>query len=180
MSLKDAYILVPYTIDVELQDAKKIAVSQPIKIKYDDYMINRFNIPKDSSNVRLANVISGPLPDKIFYGIMELDSYTGSYTKSSTRFEPHGVKKSTLYVDGNVLSRYPIQIEDNAITIPFVRFQEKTNRFMNCYSSRVLTQKDFKKYHFLFSAKLDGSSSGSLTFEFDFDDAPEKDNLLRL
>mgnify|MGYP000207423128 CR=1 FL=1 len=178
LSLEDAYILVPYTIDAELQDAEKIAVSQPIKIKYDDYMINRFNIPKDSPNIRLANVISGPLPNKIFYGIMELDSYTGSYTKPSTRFEPHGVKKSTLYVDGNVLSGYPIQIDDNAITIPFVRFQENTNRFMNCYSSRVLSQKDFKSYHFLFSAKLDGSSSGSLTFEFDFDTAPEKDLVL--
>ena len=77
-----------------------------------------------------------------------------------------------------VWSGYPIQIEDNAITIPFVRFQENTNRFMNCYSSRVLSQKDFKSYHFLFSAKLDGSSSGSLTFEFDFDNAPEKDLVL--
>ena len=94
------------------------------------------------------------------------------------RFEPFGVKKSTLYVDGNVLSGYPIQTEDNAITIPFVRFQENTNRFMNCYSSRVLSQKDFKSYHFLFSAKLDGSTSGSLTFEFDFEKAPEKDLVL--
>ena len=109
---------------------------------------------------------------------MELDSYTGSFSKPSSRFEPFGVKKSTLYVDGNVLSGYPIQIEENAITIPYVRFQENTNRFMNCYSSRVLSQKDFKNYHFLFSAKLDGSSSGSLTFEFDFDKAPEKDLVL--
>ena len=109
---------------------------------------------------------------------MELDSYTGSCEQSSTRFQPYGVKKATLYVDGNVLSGYPIQIDDNAITIPFVRFQENTNRVMNCYSSRVLSQKDFKDYHFLFSAKLDGSSSGSLTFEFDFDKAPVKDLVL--
>ena len=178
LPLDDAYILVPYTLDAELQEAEKIAVSQPLKINYDDYTINRFNIPKDSPNIRLANVVSGPLPGKIFYGIMELDSYTGSFSKPSSRFEPFGVKKSTLYVDGNVLSGYPIQIEENAITIPYVRFQENTNRFMNCYSSRVLSQKDFKNYHFLFSAKLDGSSSGSLTFEFDFDKAPEKDLVL--
>ena len=178
LPLEDAYLLVPYTLDVELQEAEKTAVSRPLQIHYDDYTINRFNIPKNSPNIRLANVFSGPLPGKIFYGIMELDSYTGSYTKSSTRFQPHGVKKSTLYVDGNVLSGYPIQIDENAITIPFVRFQENTNRFMNCYSSRVQTQKDFKDYHFLFSAKLDGSSSGSLTFEFDFDKAPEKDLIL--
>ena len=134
LALEDAYILVPYTMDAELQEAEKIAISQPLKIKYDDYTINRFNIPKDSPNVRLANVVSGPLPGKIFYGIMELDSYTGNYNKPSTRFEPFGVKKSTLYVDGNVLSGYPIQTEDNAITIPFVRFQENTNRFIQVAS----------------------------------------------
>ena len=178
LTLEDAYIIVPYTIDTELQQAEKMAVSHPIKLKYDDYAINRFNIPKDSPNVRLANLMSGPLPHKIFYGIMELDSYTGSFEKSSTRFQVHGVKKMTLYVDGNVLSGYPMTIEENAITLPFVRFQENTNRYMNCYSSRTLTQRSFRDYHFLYSAKLDPETSGSLTFEFDFSSAPDKDLVL--
>ena len=180
LTLEDAFILVPYVVDNEMQQAEQISVSKPIKLKYDDYSINRFNIPKDSPNVRLANVLSGQLPHKIFYGIMELDSYTGTFKKSSTRFQPHGVKKMTLYVDGNVLSGYPLQIEQNAITMPYVRFQQNTNRYMNCYSSRTLSQDTFRDYHFLYSAALDQESSGSLTFEFDFDETPDKDYVLIL
>ena len=178
LTLDDAYILVPYTLDIDLQEAEKEAISRPLKIKYDDYTINRFNIPKDSPNVRLANVLSGPLPSKIFFGIMPLDAYTGSHDIASTRFQLHDMKKATLYVDGNVLSGYPIQMDENAITIPFVRFQENINRFMNCYSSRTHSPATFKEYHFLLSAKLDGTTSGSLTFEFDFAAAPPTDLVL--
>ena len=164
MKLEDVFILVPYTIDNELQQAEKMAVSQPIKLKYDEYSINRFNIPKDSPNVRLANIMSGPLPQKLFFGIMELESYMGNVERSSSQFKAYGVKKTTLYIDRNDLSRYPLNIEDNAITIPYVRFQENTNRYMNCYSSRTLSMSDFKNYHFLYSAALDPTSSGSVTF----------------
>ena len=180
LTLEDAFILVPYTIDDEMQQSEQMAVSKPIKLKFDDYAINRFTIPKDSPNVRLANVASGQLPQKIFYGIMEFDSYTGTFKKSSTRFQTHGVKKMTLYVDGNVLSGFPLQIEENAITMPYVRFQQNTNRYMNCYSSRTLSQDDFRDYHFLYSATLDQESSGSLTFEFDFNQTPTKDLIMVL
>jgi len=178
LTLEDAYIIVPYTIDDEMQQAEQVAVSKPIKLKYDDYVINRYNIPKDSPNVRLANLMSGPLPQKLFFGIIELDSFSGTFLKSSTVFKPHDVKKMTLYVDGNVLSGFPLQIEDNEITMPYVRFQQNTNRYMNCYSSRTVTQDDYKKYNFLYSAALDPDSSGSLTFEFDFKTAPDKDLIL--
>ena len=177
-TLDDTFLLVPYVIDEEMQQSEQMAVSKPIKLKYDDYSINRFNIPKDSPNVRLANLLAGPLPQKIFYGITELESFSGSFKKSSTIFKPHGVKKMTLYVDGNVLSGFPLHVEDNAIALPYVRFQQNTNRFMNCYSSRTLQQEDFKKYHFLYSASLDPESSGSLTFEFDFNTTPDKDLVL--
>ena len=149
---------------------EKSIVSHPIKIKYEEYFINRFNIPKETANVRLANLLSGPLPTKLFLGIMELDAYTG--------FQIHDVQKATLYVDGNVLSGYPLQIEENAIAVPFVRFHENTNRFMNCYSSRIISMEDFRDFYFLYSAKLDSQTSGSLTFEFDFDEAPTKDLVL--
>ena len=178
LALTDAFILVPYTIDDDLINSEKSIVSNPIKIKYEEYSINRFNIPKETANVRLANLLSGPLPSKLFFGIMELDAYTGSFKKSSTRFQVHNVQKATLYVDGNVLSGYPLQIEENAIAVPFVRFQENTNRFMNCYSSRIISMEDFRDFYFLYSAKLDSQTSGSLTFEFDFDEAPTTDLVL--
>ena len=176
LTLNDAFILVPYTMDDDLINMEKSIVSHPIKIKYEEYSINRFNIPKETANV--TNLLSGPLPTKLFFGVMELDAYTGSFKKPSTRFQVHDVQKATLYVDGNVLSGYPLQIEKNAIAVPFVRFQENTNRFMNCYSSRIISMEDFRDFYFLYSGKLDSQTSGSLTFEFDFDEAPTKDLVL--
>ena len=88
------------------------------------------------------------------------------------------MKKTTLYVDGNVLSGYPISLGENAVTIPYVRFQQNINRYMNCYASRSIMMKDFRDFMFLYSAELDPSTSGSLTFEFDFEEAPTDDLVL--
>ena len=178
LELEDAYILAPYSIDADMQNMEKTTVERPIQLKYDDYSINRFNISKDSPNVRLANVLTGQMPSKIFYGIMDLSAYTGDFYKSSTCFSRKGVKKATLYVDGNVLSGYPISVDESSISIPYIRLQENINRYMNCYSSRSVTMKDFRDAMFLYSAELDSSTSGSLTFEFDFDNAPTEDMVL--
>ena len=178
LDLEDAYIIVPYKIDEDMHNMEKTAAERPIQLKYDDYSINRFNISKDSPNVRLANVLTGQMPTKIFYGIMDLSAYTGDFNKPSTCFSRKGVKKATLYVDGNVLSGYPISVDDSSVSIPYIRLQENINRYMNCYSSRVISQRDFKNYYFIYSAVLDPTSSGSLTFEFDFEKEPEGDFIL--
>ena len=178
LDLEDAYIIVPYKIDEDMHNMEKTAAERPIQLKYDDYSINRFNISKDSPNVRLANVLTGQMPTKIFYGIMDLSAYTGDFNKPSTCFSRKGVKKATLYVDGNVLSGYPISVDESSVSIPYIRLQENINRYMNCYSSRVISQRDFKNYYFIYSAVLDPTSSGSLTFEFDFEKEPEGDFIL--
>ena len=147
-------------------------------MKFDDYVINRFNIPKDSPNARLANVISGPLPSKIFWGVMDLNAYSGSFNYSSPHFQKYGLHKTTLYIDGNVLSGFPITTTDNAVAIPYTRFLTNTNRYMNCYSSRTITQADFKLFHFIQSACLTAYESGSLTFDLDFDSNPTADLVL--
>ena len=178
LELEDAFLLVPYTTDLEMEEMEKTISTTSVKVKYDDYSINRFNISKDSPNVRIANALTGTLPRKIFFGLMPLEHFTGDFKENSTAFKRHGVKKATLYVDGNVLSGYPMSVSDNTLTIPYIRFQENINRFMNCYSSRSISQKDFSDFCFLFSAEMDACSSGSITFEFDFDETPVDDLVL--
>ena len=147
-------------------------------MKFDDYVINRFNISKDSPNVRLSNIISGPLPQKLFWGIMGLNSYAGSYEKSSTHFKRYGLKKCTLYLDGNAMSGFPIITTENMISIPYTRFLINTNRYLNCYSGTTLSPRDFKEYHFINSTSLESDQSGSLSFDFDFETTPTEDLVL--
>ena len=153
-TLEEPYLLVPFTNDIEMQKLEQQAISRPIKLKFDDYVINRFNISKDSPNVRLSNVLSGPLPSKLFWGLMTLKGYAGSYETSSVHFKRNGLKKTTLYLDGNALSGFSITTAENAVSVPFSRFLENTNRFMNNYSSQTIDPRDFKNYHFIHSAKL--------------------------
>ena len=107
-----------------------------------------------------------------------MEEFNGDYSSPSTTFKRFGVKKATLYVDGNVLSGYPMNISENAVTLPYVRFQQNINRYMNCYASRSINMDDFKNFMLLYSAELDPSSSGSITFEFDFEEAPAEDLVL--
>jgi hypothetical protein len=176
-TLEEPYLLVPFTNDVEMQKLEQLAISRPIKLKFDDYVINRFNISKDSPNVRLSNVLSGPLPSKLFWGLMTLKGYAGSYETSSVHFKRNGLKKTTLYLDGNALSGFPITTAENAVSVPFSRFLENTNRFMNNYSSQTIDPRDFKNYHFIHSAKLP-ETSGSLSFDLDFDTTPSEEFVL--
>ena len=178
LELEDPYLLVPYVTDLEMEEKERNAATNAIKINYDDYAINRFNISKDSPTIRIPNALTGTLPKKIFFGIMPLTNFTGDFHQPSTIFKRNLVKKATLYVDGNVLSGYPITVSDNLASIPYTRFQQNINRYMNCYSSRSVTMKDFRDSMFLYSAELDSTTSGSLTFEFDFDNAPTEDMVL--
>ena len=176
-TLEEPYLLVPFTNDIEMQKLEQQAISRPIKLKFDDYVINRFNISKDSPNIRLSNVLSGPLPRKLFWGLMTLKGYAGSYETSSVLFKRNGLKKTTLYLDGNALSGFPITTSDNAVSVPFTRFLKNTNRFMNNYSSQTINPLDFRNYHFIHSAQLP-ETSGSLSFDLDFDTTPTEDLVL--
>ena len=177
LTLEDPFLIVPFINDFDMQSDEKNAISRPIKMNFDDYVINRFNISKESPNVRLSNVLSGPLPGKLFWGIMKLDGYAGSFAHPSVHFTRHGLKKTTLYLDGNAMSGFPIITAENAVSIPFNRFMTNTNRFMNNYSSQTIDPRDFKNYHFINSAILP-QTSGSLTFDFDFDATPTEDLVL--
>ena len=46
--LKDVYLTVPFVHDEEIFHLERNAITRPIKISYDDYIIRRFNVPKGS------------------------------------------------------------------------------------------------------------------------------------
>ena len=82
--LKDVYLTIPFVHDEEIFHLERNAITRPIKISYDDYIIRRFNVPKGSTSVLLNNVMSGDLPTKLFWGLQDATSFTGSFNSSST------------------------------------------------------------------------------------------------
>ena len=76
------------------------------------------------------------------------------------------------------MSGFPILTSDNAVSIPYIRFLENTNRYLNCYSSRTVDPKDFRDYHFIHSTSLDYNATGALSFDLDFDTTPTDDLVL--
>ena len=178
LTLDDPYLIAPFINDKELQHLEKQSITRPLKMKFDDFVINRFNISKESPNIRLSNILSGPLPKTLFWGIMNLNGYSGSYSFSSSHFKRYGLKKCTLYLDGNAMSGFPILTSDNAVFIPYIRFLKNTNRYLNCYSSRTVDPKDFRDYHFIHSTSLDYNATGALSFDLDFDTTPTDDLVL--
>ena len=176
LSLEDAYLIVPYTIYPETNGMDQI--NRDAQITFDDYVISRFNVPVDSPNVRMPNLLSGGLPSKLFFRLMSLNSYTGNYDSSTTLFQRHKLKKVTVYVDGNVLTGFPISMSENMIAIPYTRFLENTNRYTNPFAGRMITQGEFKAYHFIHSITFDQSLSGAVTFEFEFEETPAEPLVL--
>ena len=169
LTLEDAYLIVPYTVYPETPDMEAFG---NFRLQYDDYVISRFNIPLGSPNVRLPNLLTGNLPSKLFFGLMSLTSYGGNYEASSTLFQRHEVKKVTIYLDGNVITGFPISMTSSYVAIPYTRFLNNTNRYTNTYAGRMITQAEFNFYSFIHSASFDPSLAGSLTFEFEFEQAP--------
>lgn len=170
LQLEDVYLTVPFVQSSSMERLEKNMVERPIPIKYDGYQIQRFNVNSGSANIRLANIINGPLPKRIFWGLMSENSYTGSMHHSATLFQRFAQIRATIYVDGNCLSGYPVTMSDNAISQPYTKFIQNSNRYLNCYTGKVITPREFSLYHFIHSAELP-DAAGSLTFDFDFENA---------
>ena len=176
--LKDTYLILPFKKDQRLFGQERNAISRPIKIQYDDYVIKRFNVPKGTNSAMMANLISGPLPTKMFWALQTMDAYGGSFTESSTLFSRNGVKKANLFLDGNEVNDYPVTASDTHVSLPFTKFLENTNQQLNGLMSRTLSPREFEKNHFILSATFDPTESGSLSFIFDFDSVNNKDLVL--
>ena len=122
LELKDCYLMLPYKKSEEMFQLEKSAVEKPLKIKYDDFVIKRFNVPKGTDSVMMSDIISGPLPYRIFWGLQEMTSYNGSFEASSTRFNINDLKKANFYIDGKEGDDFPITMNAVHCGLPFIKF----------------------------------------------------------
>ena len=176
--LKDVYLTVPFVHDIDTFHNERNAISKPLKVRYDDYAIRRFNIPKGSNNVRLDNILTGVLPSKIFWGIQTIESYSGSFKQSSTRFGRHKLSKASLYLDGNEYSEFPITMTDDNVAQPYVKFLQNTNKQQNGYLGKLLEMSEFATDNFILSATLNSNTNGTVSFEFEFEEPINNDLVL--
>ena len=178
LELKDCYMLLPYKRDENMFQLERNAIQKPLKIKFDDFVIKRFNVPRGTNSVLMSDVISGPLPYKMFWAIQGMDSYTGSFEASSTRFNRNHVKKASIYIDGKEGDDYPLTLSSEMIGLPFIKFLQSTNQLQNGYMSRTISMREFNDSNCIFSTSLDPDTSGSVSFEFGFDNVVNKDLVL--
>ncbi len=178
LDLKDVYLLVPFKKDENLFQLERNAIQRPIKIAYDEYVIRRFNVPKNTTSVMMSDIISGALPNKIFWGLQTIGAYTGSFTESSTRFNRSQMVKANFCVNGKEADDYPVTMSDKHVSLPFVKFLENSNQHQNGYMSRTMSLIEFAQSNFLLSATIDPGTTGTLSFEFDFSSTVTQDLVL--
>ena len=169
LPLKDCYLLLPYKRDEEMFQLERNAIQKPLKIKYDDFVIKRFNVPKGTDSLIMNDIISGPLPYKMFWGLQEIAGYSGSFEESSSRFNRNNVAKANIYIDGKEADDYPLTLSESMVGLPFIKFLQSTNQLQNGYLSRTLSMLEYKDSNCIFGTSLDSDTSGSISFEFGFD-----------
>ena len=91
----------------------------------------------------------------------------GSFTESSTRFSRHNLTEIDMLLNGVSVQGMPIKMTDNCVSVPYVRFMNTTNNFMQKNNSEVLPLQQYHDYHFLQCATF-SETSGALSFEFTF------------
>ena len=176
--LDDCYLLLPFKKDGEMFHLERNAIQRPIKINYDDYQIKRFNIPRGSANIMMTDIMTGPLPQKLFWGVLKMDAYTGSYNTSSTKFNYQHMNKVGMFINGKIADGFPWKFGSDHVAIPCTKFLENTRQYQNALLSRVVDALEFKDGNFILSATIPPDTSGSISFEFQFANALTEDMAL--
>ena len=177
-TLKDVYLTVPFVCDEQLFHLERNAISRPIKIQYDDYVIRRFNLPSGSKSIMLNNVMSGELPTKLFWCLQDANSFTGSVNTSSTRFTQSDMVKANLYIDGKEVTGFPMCMTKDFMTVPYVNFLFNTDKSQNGLLSTTLSMSEYTNGNFILSATVNQNVNGSLSFGFEFAEPVKSDIIL--
>ena len=167
LTLNDCYLLLPFKSDEEMFRMERNAIQRPLKVNFDDYVVRRFNVPKGTSSVMMSDVISGQLPEKVFWGLQTIYSYTGSYNISSTRFARNDLIKANVYIDGKSMDDYPITMSELHSCQPFVKFLSNTNQQLNNLMGKTISLLEYAYYNYILSASIP-DQTGSMSFEFEF------------
>lgn len=177
LALTDVYLLIPFKRDEEIFRLERNAIQRPIKINYDDYSIRRFNVPRGTTSVIMSDLIAGPLPEKLYWGLQTINSYTGSFESSSTTFGRNKLLKANLYINGKTADDFPITMSGKHACLPFVKFLENSNQQLNGFLSQTINMIEFANWNLLLSASIE-PETGSLSFEFEFETELNADLVL--
>ena len=95
---------------VQLSHHKFAEIQQELEKNVVSYSINHVHVKTHSITAGLTslswyNLILGQLPNRIFLGMVDNDSYTGYYKKNSFNFKHFDVREVAVYVNGKTLSQ---------------------------------------------------------------------------
>ena len=123
------------------------------------YPINRVLLKTHSiaaglTSLNWDNMILGQLPNRIFLGMVDNDSYTGNYKKNPFNFKHFDVREIGVYVNGKTLSQ-PMKLNFNDDeTLEGYRSLFTTTGKINRDEGLDLTRRDYAKGYSLFGFDL--------------------------
>ena len=99
---------------VQLTHHKFAEIQKEIEKNAVCYPINRVQLKTHSiaaglTSLNWDNLILGQLPNRIFLGMVDNDSYTGNYRKNPFNFKHFDVREIAVYVNGKTLS-HPMRL----------------------------------------------------------------------
>ena len=95
---------------VQLTNHKFAEIQQGLEKRVACYPINRVQVKTHSIAAGLTclnwdNLILGQLPNRLFLGMVDNDSYTGNYKKNPFNFKHFDVREIAVFVNGKTLSQ---------------------------------------------------------------------------
>ncbi|XP_066922747.1 uncharacterized protein F54H12.2-like [Clytia hemisphaerica] len=99
---------------VQLTHHKFAEIQRNLEKNVASYPINRVQVKTHSiaaglTSLNWDNLILGQLPNRIFLGMIDNDSYTGNYHKNPFNFKHFDVREVAVYVNGKTLS-HPMKL----------------------------------------------------------------------
>ena len=98
------------------------------------------------------------MPTAMVFALIEVDRYSGEFSKSCTKFTRHGLKSFELSINSDVLNDYPIEMKGSD-TLEFYRWWLlNTKRLDNPYANSTLTQAKFDNTNFIIVHNFDNEA----------------------
>ena len=144
---------------VQLTHHKFAEIQQGLEKNVVCYPINRVQVKTHSiasglTSLNWDNLILGQLPNRIFLGMIDNDSYTGNYKKNPFNFKHFDVREIAVYVNGKTLSQ-PMKLNfEGGEYLEGYRSLFTTTGKINRDEGIDLTRRDYSKGYSLFGFDL--------------------------
>ena len=142
--LKNVYAVADYVSSTALRHHFDAIQYKPIEYVYDEVQVCCKNLPLAEQYIRVHNITGGNTPDFVFVGICKSAGLNGSLDHSSTSFQPNGVEKIDITLNGASINGYPMSISNDLPLMPYIKFQDILARTANVDLGTQLTIQDFK------------------------------------